>query len=407
MREIRIPTPPPVPEQEAAEPASVRIPLAQPPEILTGWAKFRVRLKFRGTLLRVLTRCYSNPLDWIRGIRYLANRRRSILGKHRIRKMVRVNGLYYMDLYIPGWKDAALERFVASELYRFKPHQQGVNRINKVFLSITKKCTLQCEHCSAWDTLNQKDSLGADEFQQLLEEVYHTGVSQVFFTGGEPLLKLPLLEALISQMPKHVKAWVATSGYQFTRDKAKRLKEAGLTGVLISLDHYEEERHNAFRNHQSAYSWALEATRHALEAGFAVAFSVCLSDDLCRREELLKYMDLARRCGVHFVQLLEPLAVGHYKDKQVSLSEASISSVEELYLDMNYGTDYLEYPLIHYLGYYHRRVGCFAGGKQLIHIDADGHLNSCPFCLADQGNLLEGGFLEKLDVMAEKSCTRF
>ncbi len=407
MREIRISNTPLVAEHTDAEPLTARIPSVEAPEMVTGWARFWVRLKFRASLLGVLRHCYRNPLDWFRGIVYLARRRRSILGKHRVRKMVKVNGLYYMDLYIPGWKDAALERFVATELSRFKPHRQEVNRINKVFLSVTKKCALQCEHCSAWDTLNMKDTLGADEFQKLLEELYGVGVSQIYFTGGEPLLKLPLLESLLSRMPEHVESWVATSGYQLTRDKAKRLKVAGLTGVLISLDHYEEARHNAFRNHKSAYSWALEATQNALDAGFVVAFSVCLNDDLCRREELLKYMDFARRCGVHFVQLLEPLAVGHYKDKQVSLAEASIASAEELYLEMNYGANYLEYPLIHYLGYYHRRVGCFAGGKQLIHIDADGHLNSCPFCLADYGNLLEGGLREKLDVMSAKGCTRF
>lgn len=407
MRESRIPNPPPVPELPAVEPAAVRIAWAEAPEILTGWAKFRVRLKFKRTLFRVLRRCYRNPLDWVRGVYYLVRRRRSILGKHRIRKMVKANGLYYMDLYIPGWKDHAFERFVATELSRFKPHQQETNRINKVFLSITKKCAMQCEHCSAWDTLNMKDTLGVDQYQKLLEEIYRIGVSQVYFTGGEPLLKPELLESLISQMPGHVKSWVATSGYQLTREKAKRLKKAGLTGVFVSLDHYEEERHNAFRNHQKAYSWALEAAQNALEAGLAVAFSVCLNDDLCRREELLNYMDFARRCGVHFVQFLEPLPVGRYKNRPVSLSEASIASVEALYLEMNYGSGYLEYPLIHYLGYYHRRVGCFAGGRQLIHIDADGHLNSCPFCQADYGNLLEGGLSEKLDVMAARGCGRF
>lgn len=407
MQKINLPVKRLVRRKATTEGDALSIPFGNPPEMITGWTRFWVRLKFKLTLVRILMRCYQNPLDWMRGLRYLVRRRRSILGKHRIRKMVKVNDLYYMDLYIPGWKDLAYERFVASELHRFKPHRQGANRLNKAFVAITKKCALQCEHCSAWETLNQKDTLGADQFQRLLGEVYRIGVSQVYFTGGEPLMKVPLLESLLSQIPEYVKSWVATSGYRFTREKAKRLKKAGLTGVFISLDHYDEARHNAFRNHKNAYIWALEAAQNALEAGFAVAFSVCLSDELCRREELLKYMEFARRCGVHFVQFLEPLPVGHYRGRQVTLSETAIATAEALYLEMNYGKNHLEYPLIHYLGYYHRRVGCFSGGKQVIYIDADGHLNSCPFCQTDYGNLLEGGLPEKLDAMASRGCPRF
>jgi MoaA/NifB/PqqE/SkfB family radical SAM enzyme len=205
-------------------------------------------------------------------------------------------------------------------------------------------------------------------------------------------------------MPPDIKAWVNTSGYRLTHDKALRLKEAGLTGVVISLDHFEEEKHNAFRNYREAYYWAMEAAKNALEEGLVVAFSVCLSEELSTEETLMEYMTLARNRGAHFVQFLEPMAVGHYAGKDVALSKEAKQRIEAFFLKMNFGKDHTDYPLIAYHGYYQRRVGCFSAGKKAIYIDADGHLNPCPFCLKSYGNLLEGGLEEKVRKMAGVGC---
>jgi hypothetical protein len=74
---------------------------------------------------------------------------------------------------------------------------------------------------------------------------------------------------------------------------------------------------------------------------------------------------------------------------------------------MNLTKDNLDYPIIHSIGYYHRGMGYFAGRKQVIHIDADGNLNSCPFCHKNYGTLKEGGVGEKVDAMAAVGSAKF
>ncbi|MDX1314256.1 MAG: radical SAM protein [Eudoraea sp.] len=375
--------------------------------IVTGWRKSWIHLRLKGTLLKVLIRCYPNPIDWIRGLRYLIQLRRKVIGNHRVRKMIRVGKLYYMGLHAPGWNDSAYRKFIASELYHFKPHNQPRVRFNQLYQAITKKCPLQCEHCSAWDTLNMKDELGLEEYQQLIRDVEREGLSAVYFTGGEPMVKFELLQNLISGLAPDTRAWMSTSGFHFTSERAKLLKEAGLTGVFVSLDHYDEDKHNTFRNYKDAYSWALRAAKNALDAGLVVAFSVCLSEELSTEEELSKYRALARNTGVHFVQFFEPRAVGHYKNKDVELSREAIQRVEAFFLKMNFRKEHLDYPLISYHGYYQRRVGCFAAGKRVLYIDADGNINSCPFCQKSYGNALEGGLDEKVQQMSGAGCSTF
>lgn len=376
-------------------------------QIVSGWKKSWIHLQLKYTLLKVLVRCYKNPLDWLRGLRYLVKLRRRFLGDHNVRKMINVGKLYYMGLNIPGWNDAAYRKFIASELYLFKPHEHPIARFNQLYLAITKKCPLQCEHCYAWDTLNSKDELGVCEYQHLIGEIEKQGVSQVHFSGGEPLVKIKLLETLIAGLSPDTKAWVDTSGFHMTPDKVKRLKHAGLTGVSISLDHYQEEKHNAFRYNPDAYYWALEGAKNALAADLVVAFSVCLSNDMSTEGALMKYMTLAKNTGIHFVQFLEPKAIGHYKNKSVELSKESTQNIEAFFLKMNFGKQHKDFPLISYHGYYQRRVGCLSAGKRAMYITADGHLNACPFCQKSYGNLLEGGLEEKVRKMSNSGCPSF
>jgi MoaA/NifB/PqqE/SkfB family radical SAM enzyme len=369
-----------------------------------GYQKSIIHLRLRITLLGVLISCYRNPADWIRGLRYLIRLRKKVLGNHRLRKMVRVGPLYYMGLYSPGWNDATYRKFIASELMHFKPHSLPTYRFNQVFLAVTKKCPLQCDHCYAWDTLNQKDTMDVRKFRSILADLVRVGTMQLYLTGGEPLVKFDMLLQMLSCLPPEMKSWVSTSGFQLTPEKAMRLKNVGLTGVFISLDHYLPEKHNAFRKYPEAYSWALRAVRNALEAGLVVTFSICLSDEMCQKDSLIKYMDLAREMGVHFVQFFEPKAVGHYRDKHVELSAKSVRIAEETFLEFNFGKYHQDYPIISYHGYYKRRIGCFGGGSRGIHVDADGNLNACPFCQKGYGNVFEGNFDAGIAAMSNEGC---
>jgi hypothetical protein len=74
-----------------------------------------------------------------------------------VNKTYRVNGMYYYNLYIPEWPSACYNTFVKNELRRqaFPLQQRG--NISIVFLAMTTKCPLRCEHCFEWNNLNKKE----------------------------------------------------------------------------------------------------------------------------------------------------------------------------------------------------------------------------------------------------------
>jgi len=378
------------------------------PRMVSGLRLKFIQLRIKVTLLSVIIKCYRNPLDWIRALLYLIRLRRRFLGNDKVCKMVYVNGKYHIGLYTPGWKSPIYERFIASQLHDFKPVAKGtVNRFNNVFFAITKKCALQCEHCFEWENLNKKEVLSDKELQDIVKRIQEKGVSQIHLSGGEPLIKMDTLVALLNNADKSSEFWLVTSGFKLTNTNARRLKEAGLTGAVISLDHFIPEAHNTFRHFKDAYYWVEEAVKNANNNHLMTALSLCTTKEFISESNLMAYMELAKELKVSFVQFLEPKAVGHYANKEVLLNTQEIAVVEKFFRKMNFTPAYSSYPIIIYHGYYQRRQGCLSGGKKGLYVDTDGDINPCPFCHKKTGNVLDTDFDNHLDVLASGGCSAF
>lgn len=375
--------------------------------LVSGWRKKWAVLSFRLTIIGIAIKSYTNPWYWIYIPLALIKLRRKNLGQHYLIKLAYVNKRYYWGLYTPGWNGISFKNFIASEMNHISPVKQKVNRFINAYVAITKKCSLQCEHCYEWDNLNKKETLSAEQLKSIVAKIQERGVSQIHFSGGEPLLKIDLLVDILNSAQKETDFWVLTSGFKLTSDNAKKLKTAGLNGVIISLDHFDPEKHNEFRGFKEAYYWVENAVQNAIENQLVVALSLCTTAEFTTLDNLITYANLAKKMGVSFIQLLEPKAVGHYSGKNVSLSEDQIKLLENFYLEMNYNPKYKEYPLISYHGYYQRKQGCYAAGNRSFYVDPDGDLNACPFCQSKSGNVLDADFDNSILKLQNSGCHQF
>lgn len=171
--------------------------------------------------------------------------------------------------------------------------------------------------------------------------------------------------------------------------KAQLLKAAGLTGVMVGLDHCDAERHDRFRGRAGAFDGAIRAVLSAKAAGLAVSLSLCITRDFATAESLRRYLNLACQLGVTFVQFLEPRAAGRYAGQDVELHPEQLQLLDEFYLRYNSDPAFADYPIINYLGYHQRRMGCFGAGNRFLYIDTDGDAQRCPFCQGKVASLLE------------------
>lgn len=345
------------------------------------WMAIKIRIFY----LTCIT--LKSPVKVFRSWSLMSSIRNNLWGGD-LRKIHRVGKEYYSNMYSPPWPSTAYDDYVKCEIKRYAAPLTAKPQLSFVFFAITRKCPLRCEHCFEADNLNSKELFSKNELLKSIQILQKEGVLQFHFSGGEPMVRFKDLIDIIQYASRKSSCWVATSGFNLTVANAGALKKAGCKGVIISIDHYIPEMHNAFRHHPDSYRQAVEGVAAAKQAGLVVAISVCVTKQFLDSDSLLPYMHFAKRLGVHFVQALEPKNVGNYSGKDVLLHESHIQQLETIFLKMNYAEEYKEFPTMLYHGYHQNRIGCFAGSRS-IYIDSIGDVHACPFCHTRSYNILD------------------
>src|ERR1051326_1708538 len=108
-------------------------------------------------------------------------------------------------------------------------------------VSLTDRCNLRCDYCmpaEGLDWLPRPALLSDDEVLRLVRiGVERLGITEIRFTGGEPLLRrgLPAIVARAAALRPRPEISVTTNGIGLDR-LAGPLAEAGLDRVNVSLD---------------------------------------------------------------------------------------------------------------------------------------------------------------------------
>src|ERR1700682_4141883 len=97
-----------------------------------------------------------------------------------------------------------------------------------------RRCNLACTYCNEFDDVSQPVSTG--EMFQRVDKLAALGTSVVTISGGEPLLH-PQLDDVIGRIRHHgMIAGMITNGYLLVADRIKKLNDAGLEHMQISID---------------------------------------------------------------------------------------------------------------------------------------------------------------------------
>src|SRR5271157_1508981 len=97
-----------------------------------------------------------------------------------------------------------------------------------------RRCNLSCTYCNEYDDFSKP--VPTDRMKQRIDHLARLGTSIITFSGGEPLLH-PELDELIAHIRKYpVIAAIITNGYLLTADRIRKLNQAGLDHLQISID---------------------------------------------------------------------------------------------------------------------------------------------------------------------------
>lgn len=319
-------------------------------------------------------------------------------------KCARAGGRYFWGFYWPGWPSAAFDRFIESELERVDPSTHAQQPLQTVIVAVTNRCVLRCEHCCEWEALNSPEMLSLSDLHEIVRRFQHVGAAQIMFSGGEPLLRFDDLVAVIEAASSEADFWVLTSGRGLTGDRARRLRDAGLTGIAVSLDHWDPRAHDRFRGADGSFAWAERAAAHAREAGLLLALSLCPTRAFVTPDNLERYARVATNLGAAFIQILEPKAVGRYAGHDVDLDAGQIELLERFAVKLNFDRICQRMPAIAYIESSSRRTGCNGAGDRYLYVDPHGVIKPCPFCRDSAGSALDGSLTDRLTALRSAGC---
>lgn len=376
--------------------------------IIGGYKKDLIVLKMWGSIILGVLQRFPNPIHFYKIIKRVMALKNRLTLDRKIQKIAHVDGRYFFNINNNGFPAKYFMRLfdIEGKLLLGKK-VSNLENLRMVLIGFTKKCPLNCEHCYESKELNKKETLTLDDHKKILRKLQDAGISQFQFGGGEPMVRINDLVELLQTARKTSDFWIATSGFNFTLENAFRLKKAGLTGAAISLDHYNPESHNKFRRFDDAYYWVEEAAKNAQKAKLVIAFSVCVTRDFCSEENLMAYIQLSKKLGASFIQLLEPRAVGNYEGMDVSLTPEHEKILTDFYFKMNNVKEFKDMPIVIYHGYRQRLIGCAGAGSRYLYIDTDGYMNSCPFCRNKTTHILADEVEDSIDSMKEFGCGKF
>jgi len=376
------------------------------PRMLSGISKSWTFLKMWFSVSVFILKKYKTPKRFLKIIRRVKALKNRYNVDTKYRKIAYVDGRVFLSPHNNGWPSKHFNRLIDIEARTAIYNDvSNLEQLNVVLVALTKKCPLNCEHCYEAEELNKRDTLSLDDHKKILKKLQDAGIPMIQYGGGDPMAKVNDMIELLESAQKTSDFWISTSGFNLTAENARRLKKAGLTGINLSLDHYDPELHNRFRRSDKAYQWVVDAAKNAREAGLVINLAICITKEFISEENLQKYLQLAGEMGASFIQMLEPRAVGNYANKDVYLEKEHIDIAESFFLRSNEDTDKMHLPIVLYPGFHQRKTGCPGAGAKYLYIDTDGYMSSCPFCRNKKTHILDDDERESsIESMRQEGC---
>jgi cyclic pyranopterin phosphate synthase len=220
--------------------------------------------------------------------------------------------------------------------------KDGLGRaITYLRVSVTEQCNLACVYCKPrTGTLERMETpaMSRNEVVQLVKVFTSLGIRKVRLTGGEPLLRRDL-ETIVAGISPEVEGRVhlTTNGIHLAR-RARGLREAGLSGVNISLDAADRSTFERLTQKDG-----LGKVLAGLEAARAVGLKAKLNAVVLRgwnEDQILPLARLAQQDGiqVRFIEFMPYQGNGWGKDQFMPAAEI-LRTVQE-----GLGTDLEEEP---------------------------------------------------------------
>ena len=163
-------------------------------------------------------------------------------------------------------------------LGEYAPEMTAPHRMDLMVSAMTRggawHCNQKCLHCyAAGQPLSDTPELTTAQWKEILAKLRAANVPQVTFTGGEPTLRADLVELV--EVAQWFVTRLNTNGRLLTPELCRRLYEASLDSVQVTLYSHDPAVHNALVGAEG-FDDTVTGIRNAVAAGLSVSVNTPL-----------------------------------------------------------------------------------------------------------------------------------
>lgn len=163
-------------------------------------------------------------------------------------------------------------------LGEYAPEMTAPHRMDLMVSAMTRggawHCNQKCLHCyAAGQPLSDTPELTTAQWKEILAKLRAANVPQVTFTGGEPTLRADLVELV--EVAQWFVTRLNTNGRLLTPELCRRLYEASLDSVQVTLYSHDPAIHNALVGAEG-FDDTVAGIKNAVAAGLSVSVNTPL-----------------------------------------------------------------------------------------------------------------------------------
>ena len=231
-------------------------------------------------------------------------------------------------------------------LGEYAPEMTAPHRMDLMVSAMTRggawHCNQKCLHCyAAGQPLSDTPELTTAQWKEILAKLRAANVPQVTFTGGEPTLRADLVE-LVDAAQWFVTR-LNTNGRLLTPELCRRLYEASLDSVQVTLYSHDPAVHNALVGAEG-FDDTVAGIKNAVAAGL----SVSVNTPLCSlNEDYAATVRFVNGLGVRYVTCsglipsgsaegAESQATRLTEEQLTDVLRRAVTAAEELEMEMDF-----------------------------------------------------------------------
>ncbi len=172
----------------------------------------------------------------------------------------------------------------------------GAPVLRLVAWEVTRSCVLSCRHCRAGAEKGRySGELSTEECMKVIDSLAETGKCIVILTGGEPMLRKDIFDIALYGSKKGLRMVMAPCGTMLDGEACRKIREAGIARISLSIDGAAAATHDAFRGHDGAFDTVINAASNARESG--LQFQINTTVTKSNLSELPEIFSLAVELG--------------------------------------------------------------------------------------------------------------